>query len=79
MSQLLHDQRRLPIYRNSGPGAAIIYLQSEPVPGWHLRGALVARTMMYLPGIRSMEDRVVLQRIPLATDVRYGVGQLKVE
>jgi hypothetical protein len=35
--------------------------------------------MVRLPGTRFVKDRVVLQRIPLTTDVRHGVGQLKVE
>jgi len=35
--------------------------------------------MIRLPGTRSVKDRVVLQRIPLPTNVRHGVGQLKVE
>ncbi len=35
--------------------------------------------MVRLPGARFVKDRVILQRIPLTSDVRHGVGQLKVE
>jgi hypothetical protein len=51
--------------------------QLEPPPGRHSSGLLVGLPVVQLPDVGSVEDRVILERVPLPAGVGLGVGQLE--